>query len=466
MKTLPETGLLTNRTRATHTWVIGQPGTGKSRALESWIIQDILAGRGVGVIDPHGELFEHVLYRVAQMTQRQPELAERVVIINPCDPLWAVGFNPLQAVPGMPGERLAWFLTDVILKIWRVDSSSAPRMVWLLVNSFLALSELGLTLVDLPRFLRDQMWRESLVPRLSNPQAQAYFLTDFPKTPGAINQWVQPVINKIGAFVFDPDVRAVVGQKQSTINFRDILDRRLVMLVNLPKGIMGEENSRLLAAFLVAQFQKAALSRANSGQREPFYLYLDEFQNYTTDNIQDVLSESRKYALSLIMAHQYLAQLDANLRTAVLNTAGTIISFRVGYHDALELVKEMFPIPLSTTHKELNLFFAGGWPIPWFETKKENVTIGEVAGLLTRLQPREFWVKRRGKLWPTRHRSLTVSDPPLTPEVQDSVARLVAISGNQYGAAKEDDSQPLFEPQRLLLGAPALEYEDTGSYYD
>ena len=466
MKKRPRTGFLANDGRATHTYVIGQPGTGKSRAMESWILQDILAGRGVGLIDPHGDLFDHVLTRVAQLALYQPHLAEKVVIVNPCDPVWAVGFNPLQPAPGMTPERVAWFLTDVIVKIWRVDPAAAPRLFWLLVNTLLALCELGLTLAELPRFLRDQMWRESLIPMLRNPQAQAYFLMEFPKTPGAIHQWVQPVINKIGAFIFDPDVRAIVGQTQSTINFRDILDRQLIMLVNLPKGILGEENSRLLAAFLVAQFQKAALSRADSGQREPYYLYLDEFQNYTTDNIQDVLSESRKYSLSLIMAHQYLAQLDVKLRQAVLNTSGTIISFRVGHHDARELVPEMFPIPLTATRKELNVLFMGNWPFPWVRTTEETVPMVEAAGLLTRLRPREFWVKRRDRVWPTRHRSLTVPDPSMTPEVRESLARLIAISGSLYGAAKQDTRQPAFEPQRLLLGAPAPEHEDTGIYYD
>jgi len=460
-------GLLTNRARATHTWVIGQPGTGKSRALESWILQDILAGRGVGVIDPHGDLFDHLLARVAQLAERQPEMAERVVIIDPCDPDWAVGFNPLQPVDGLAEERVAWFLTDVVLKIWQVDSTAAPRMVWLLVNSFLALSELGLTLADMPRFLRDTAWRESLLIRVTNAQAQAYFRRDFPRSEAAINQWVQPVINKIGAFTFDPDVRAIVGQPRSTISFRQILDRQLVVLVNLPKGVMGEENSRLLAAFLVAQFQKAALSRADVRAREPFYLYLDEFQNYTTDNIQEVLSESRKYALSLVMAHQYLAQLNANLRTAVLNTAGTIISFRVGYHDALELAREMFPIPVSVTHKELHFIPTGGWPIPYFREKREAVTIAEVAALFTQLQPRTFWVKKRGEPWPTQQRSLTVSDPPSNPEIREAMAGLRALSASHYGRAKAQAVLALPAPHSLEPAIPVVvEHHVGGSYYD
>ena len=466
MKMPAAVGFLPNRKRSTHTWVIGQPGTGKSRALESWILQDILAGRGVGVIDPHGDLFQHLVLRVAQLAARQPAIAERVVIINPCDREWVVGFNPLQSSADMPVERLAWFLTDVVLKIWKVDGASAPRMVWLVVNSFVALSELGLTLADLPRFLRDVAWREALLDRLSNAQVQAYFRHDFPKTDGAINQWVQPVINKIGAFTFDPDVRAIIGQRQSTINFREILDRRLIVLVNLPKGIMGEENSRLLAAFLVAQFQKAALARADQREREPFYLYLDEFQNYTTDNIQEVLSESRKYALSLVMAHQYLAQLDANLREAVLNTAGTIISFRVGYHDAMDLIREMFPLPVTATHKEVDFVYLRGWPIPYFQKRQEAVSVAEVAALLTQLAPRAFWVKKRGETWPTHQTSLTVADPPWNAEIEEGLARLLAASAAHHGRAKAEVLRELAKPAEYALRAPVIEHESTRSYYD
>ena len=353
-----------------------------------------------------------------------------------------------------------------MLKIWGVVSNSAPRMIWLLINTFLVLCELGLTLVDAPRFLRDPVWRYSLMCQLSNSQARAYFEFEFPTSEAAIIQWVGPVINKLGALVFDPDAKAILGQRQSTINFRQIMDERLIFLANLPKGIVGEEPIRLLAAFLVAQFQQAALSRADTPQREPFYLYLDEFQNYTTDNIKDVLSESRKYALSLTMAHQYLGQLDGNLKQAVLNTVGTLIAFRVGYHDAVELVKEMFPIPVTVTHKELRFFSMGALPFPFLEEKSEKVSLAEVASRLTRLQPREFWVKKRGVLWPTRHRTPTVPDPPLTPETREAVAQLRAISGRKYGKPKADVMRELARPHVPLLLEGDVEPEEKGRYYD
>ena len=357
--------------RATHTYVIGQPGMGKSRALESWIMQDILAGRGVGVIDPHGDLYRHLVFRLAILLQSRPELAERVILIDPTDPVWTVGFNPLQAGNGMYKERLAWLLTDVIIKIWRLDTATAPRMLRLLTFSFLALSEFQLTLLDLPRFLLDEAWRKSLLSRTRHPEITDYFNLEFPKGASAVHQWAMPVLNKIGPLIFDPEMRLMLAT-ESTINFRKILDRNQVLLVNLPKGILGEGNSALLGAFIVAHLQQAALSRANSWERNPFFLYLDEFQNYTTDNIKDILSESRKYALSLVMAHQYLAQLAEDLRGAVLNTAGTIVCFRIGYHDANELCRDLFiPGSLKATHHELNFAHLAGYHMPYFQERTE-----------------------------------------------------------------------------------------------
>lgn len=165
------TSILTPGQRAIHTYVIGQPGTGKSRGLESWIMQDILAGHGVGVIDPHGDLYRNLLLRLAP----KHELWERLVILDPLNPKWVVGFNPLEVIRGLSQERLALFLTDVVVKVWSLITSNAPRMVWLLTNCFLALSDLGLTLLDLPRFLLDRDYRERLLPHLSNEAIYIYF---------------------------------------------------------------------------------------------------------------------------------------------------------------------------------------------------------------------------------------------------------------------------------------------------
>jgi hypothetical protein len=429
--------------RATHTHVIGQTGMGKSRMLESWVMQDIVAGRGLAVIDPHGDLYQNLVLRIAMLLAVMPQLAERIILINPNDPVWAVGFNPLQPVNGISLERLAWFLTDVIVKIWKLDTSSMPRMLRLITYSFLTLAEFALSLVDLPRFLFDTGWRQSLIARTAHREVADYFRQEFPSREGAVHQWVTPVLNKIGPLIFDPDVRLMLGTR-STINFRKILDRRLVLLVNLSKGILGEGNSALLGAFFVAHLQQAALSRANSRHRDQYFLYLDEFQNYTTDNIKDILSESRKYGLSLMLAHQYLDQLSIDLRGAVLNTAGTMVCFRLGYHDANLLSREIFPPGyLKASHAELDYARLGRIGIPLFEEKQEPLEHEALTTLLTQLRPREFWTKRRGPYAPIKQRALNMPEPVLSPQLFNARKHLIDTSGQQFGRLKAEIRQEM-----------------------
>lgn len=417
--------------RATHTYVVGQPGTGKSRALESWAMQDILAGRGVGVIDPHGDLFRNLVGRIAL----RPSLWERVIIIDPTDAEWAVNIDPLQALPSFSQQRLALFLTDIIVKIWGINPAHAPRMVWLLANSFLALADLGLTLLDLPRFLLDRSYRESLLPRVTREEVLTYFHLEFPKSEGGIRQWVTPVLNKIGGLIFDPDIRLMLGGGRP-LNFRQVIDTQRVLLVNLSKGILGDGTSALLGAFLVAQLQKAALARADSGYRPAYHLYLDEFQNYTTDNIKDVLSESRKYTLSLTLAHQYLDQLTPELRDAVLHTSGTLVSFRVGYQDAVRLAKEVFPSSEAATRSELvPRPRLGVIPRLTLEVRQQPGGWDRLAGSLASLPYRWFWSRWREARQPVLQRTLDMQNPRCPREVRSA---LVDASGARYARPKRD----------------------------
>jgi hypothetical protein len=451
---------LTPGQRATHAYVIGQPGTGKSRALESWVMQDIASGQGVGVIDPHGDLFQNLLARLSS----KPETWERVVILDPCDQKWTVSFNPLEAVGGFSQERLAAFLTDVVVKIWKLSTASTPRLIWLLSNSFLALSSLGLTLLDLPRFLLDKAFRESLLPRLANERARAFFLFEFPKTQGAIHQWTTPLLNKIGSLIFDPDLRLMLAGG-SKLDFRTVLDRRLILLVNLPKGILGEGTSALLGAFIVAHLQKAALSRANTRRRTPYFLYLDEFQNYTTDNIKDILSESRKYALSLILAHQYLDQLSSDLRSAVLNTAGTLICFRVGYHDARQLVYDIFPSPdfLAVSERGFKFNRVGGLPFLAVDERQKSLRWEGLAQVLTKLPPRQFWSRRRGTYTPIKRRTLEMPDPIITPRIRSMRLKLLDISGQKFGKLKHDVQRELDKKRTHFVDDSVGGYPRSGS---
>lgn len=415
---------LSRKQRSTHTYVIGQSGTGKSRALESWIMQDVISGQGVCVIDPHGDLYEHLVARIAS----RPELWKKVILMNPVDPDWVVGFNPLASIDQISAERLAMHMTDVSTKVWGLDGTKAPRMMWLLTNTFLALVALNLTLLDLPQFLIDREFRERQLPHVQLPSVRQYFESEFPATDTGAHQWIAPVLNKLGGLMFDPDIRLIFAG-ESTIDFRKIMDNQMILLVNLSKGIIGEGMSALLAAFIVAHIQKTALARANSIQRPPFYFYLDEFQNYTTDNIIDILSESRKYALSLTLAHQFLDQLPQKLQSAVLNTSGTIASFRVGYQDAHILAKEIFPSPDFI------------WQIKYQPSYRfprlEKIGWDGLAQELASLQQRQFWFRRRGQFEPIKQQSFTMPDPQYTQELDKQIKALKDYSGQKFGRSKK-----------------------------
>lgn len=452
--------LLPTETRATHLHVIGQSGTGKSRALESWILQDIAAGRGVGVIDPHGELYHHLLTRIAQLCLRQPSLADRVVLINPVDKHWTVTFNPLEAIAGYSSERLASFLSDVVIKIWEVDVANAPRMVRLLMHTFLALTELGLSLVDLPSFLINETWREQLLRQVRHPDVVRYFHYEFPKTSAGTHQWVTPVLNKLGALLFDPDLRLMFSGK-STIHFRKIIDEGLVLLVNTSKGLLGESNSALLEAFLVAHLQKAALSRASGAPRRPYYLYLDEFQNYTTENLRDILSESRKYALSLILVHQYLDQLSPELLSAVLNSTGTLVSFRTGYEDAARLAKSLFPPDYLTRREwQAHMVRIGKMPMPVPLPRDVPLTPAELIAILTELPNREFVVRRRGPYPPLKQRTLPMPAPPRSDELWRHEEALIRRSGERYGRLKTEIRVEPYDGSTDVTDAEVSYYEE------
>lgn len=422
-----------DQARNTSTWVIGQPGMGKSKFIESQILQDIGQGRAVGLIDIHGDLFQNVCRHVAALTLKQPELAKRIVIIDPTKPQWTASINPLEEIAGQTQERTALFLTDIVIKIWQISPNESPRLVWLLTNTFLALANRKLSLADFPRWLQDKEWRNQQVPLINHEAVRRYWAHEFPQSDKEIQQWIAPATNKLGGVLFDAEVRRVLTG-YSAVTMRQIMDQGLILLVHIPKGLLGEKSAHLIAAFIVAQIQKAALSRAAISDRRMFYLYLDEFQNYTTDYIQDVLAESRKYKLSLILAHQFLDQLSTEMRSAVLNTAGTIISFRIGYKDARTIVPEVFPTPdflvSNSSHEK------GSWE--------------KLALELANLRPREFWVRRRGPFAPVKQRTLDITDPHPTPEMEVAVQRLMEISGQLYGSATSSE-------RPSLPGAPVLQ---------
>lgn len=434
--------VLETEKRHTHTYIIGQPGTGKSRLLESWIMQDICSGKGVCLVDPHGDLFQHVLARVARI----PGIWNRVVVIDPLNPYWAVQLNPLRVTAGTSPERTAWFLSDIILKIWKIERNEAPRMTWLMVNTFCALADLQLPLITISRFLLDSEYRNRKVEELKNESARSYFLREYPKQDNAVREWASPLLNKMGSFLQDPDIAAMFNNSAG-INMLDLMNRQSIILVQIPKGILGENTSNLLGAFIVAQIQQAAFSRKEEGIRKPFYLYLDEFQNYTTDNISDILSESRKYQLSMVLAHQYLKQLDDKIRAAILNTSGTITCFRTGYEDALQLARYIFPTKAFHTQTRTKVVFTKfmSIQIPRISEEKEKQNWDQLAYLISNQKQREYWVRIRTNESPMHLRSNYVPDIPITKELEENIQHLVDTSGKQYARLKRAKGESIYE---------------------
>ena len=325
--------------RRRHMYLIGKTGMGKSNMLENMAIADIKAGRGVGIVDPHGELAEKILDFIPE------ERIEDVVYFNPSDINTPIAFNPLEAISEEHRHLVASGIMGVFKKIWP-DVWSA-RMEYILNNSLLALLEYpGSTLLGIMRLLSDKEYRKEVVSNLKDPVIKAFWVNEFARyTQRFESEATAAIQNKIGQFIANPLIRNIIGQPHSSIDMRDIMDSGKILVVNLSKGQVGEDNSARLGAMIITKLQLAAMSRVNIAEadRKDFYLYVDEFQNFATESFANILSEARKYRLALILAHQYIAQLDEKVRYAVFGNVGTIAAFRIGAEDAEFLEKEFAP---------------------------------------------------------------------------------------------------------------------------
>jgi len=325
--------------RRFHFYTIGRTGTGKSTMLANMIIQDLAAGRGLALIDPHGDLAESVLPFVPKKRKNQ------LVYFNPSDIEYPIGLNMFERVEPHERHLLASNLMSIFRKTWA--DFWGPRMGYLLHNALLALLEIqGSTLLGLVRLLSDKRFRERIVSRVSDPVVRHYWQREFAAFPERLlPEIVSPVQNKVGAYLTSNALRNILGQARTAIDFRQLINNRGILIVNLAKGRVGEDAANLLGSLIVTKLQVAAMQRANmpEADREDFYLYVDEFQNFTTESFADILAEARKYRLNLILAHQYLGQLDEHIRDAVLANAGTMAVFRIGPEDAKILEREFEP---------------------------------------------------------------------------------------------------------------------------
>jgi hypothetical protein len=327
--------------RDTHFYIIGGSGTGKTKFIETLIQQDIKNKAGFGIIDPHGDLVEDIkgYLCLSEPGQSEKFLRENVILIDPTDPKKTVCFNPLEKIPGITAAEQAGELVGVFKKIWQ-DSWGA-RMEDLLRNSLIALTENEMTLVELPPFLSDNVFREKILEKVKHPICRQYFQRFNSLRQGLRDEWAESTLNKVNAFLSHDLIRQVFVSVKSSFNLREIMDNKKILLVKLDRGRL-KESGELLGSLLLSKIQMAAFSRTDmpESERVPFYLYIDEFQNFATENFIETLSEARKYRFSLVLAHQNLAQLPMKLQASIMANCSIQSYFRISRSDASVLAKE------------------------------------------------------------------------------------------------------------------------------
>lgn len=326
--------------RATHMYVVGASGTGKTKFLETLAVQDATHGYGFGVIDAGSDLTEHLKGYLYLMRHADPDwLRENVVLIDPADPDYTVCFNPLERVDGMDTDMVVAELVEVFEKIW--TEAWGNRMQNLLTNALTALVENDMTLAELPLFLQDVEFRRAVLRNTSRASCREYFENFNALSPHTQREWAESTLNKVGQLLSNNKVRQMFVSPESTFSFRDMMDSGKILLVKLDRGRL-KGAADVLGSLLVAKIQMTAFARTDDIEEErvPFYLYVDEFQNFATESFLQTLAESRKYKLPLILAHQNLAQLPAALRASILGNCGLQAYFRISRADADILAKE------------------------------------------------------------------------------------------------------------------------------
>jgi hypothetical protein len=330
--------LRTDRSR--HVYIIGQTGAGKSGTLELFALSDIYHGHGYAIIDPHGD------FAVNNMRFIPGSRLQDVVYFNPADTAFPLGFNPLEVTNPSQKTNISSEVIGVLKRMF--GESWGPRLEYILRYTILALLDRPeTTMLDITRMLTDKKFREETLSYSHDTVVMQFWRVEFASWNDKFAaEAIAPVLNKVGAFTANPIIRNIIGQPKSTFNIREIMDEGKILIVNLSKGLIGEDNAAILGSFLVTKIQLAAMSRSdipNIEDRRPFYLYVDEFQNFATDSFATILSEARKYGLNLTVANQYISQMNETVRDAVFGNVGTMISFRVSADDAPILSKQFEP---------------------------------------------------------------------------------------------------------------------------
>lgn len=329
-----------NADRRAHVYIVGKTGTGKSTLLETMLCQDLAAGEGIALLDPHGDLVERIIRRIP--SSRRDDL----IYLDAPNPQQPWGFNPLVDIPMDKRPLVASALLDVFKKLW--SDSWGPRVEHLLRNTLLALLDQPQpTFADVPSLLIDKDFRRDAMKHVQIKQVRAFWLREYEAYPARFRaEVIAPLQNKVGAFLTNPLLNRILTAPPQTLGLRRLIDDGKVLVVNLAKGKIGEDTAALLGALLVASLGSAAFSRADRppGQRRDFWIYLDEFHSFTTLSLATMLSELRKYRVGFVLAHQYGEQLSEPIQAAVFGNVGTIVSFRVGPAEAEVLAREFAPM--------------------------------------------------------------------------------------------------------------------------
>lgn len=329
--------------RMRHTYIIGKTGTGKSEFLKQMIMQDIINGEGLAVVDPHGDLIEDILQMIP------PQRAEDVILFDPGDTERPMGFNLLEGKTEQQKHLMVSSVIGLMYKLFDPNKTGiiGPRFEHAIRNAMLTcMYEPGATFMEVVRALTDQSFVQELLPKVEDPVIRRYWTDQIAQTSDFHKSEVLDyIVSKFGRFVTNKMIRNIIGQSENAFNFREVMDTGKILLVNLSKGKIGEENSSFLGLILVPKILISAMSRQDmpQDQRRDFFLYVDEFQNFATPDFAQILSEARKYRLSLIVANQFVGQMEEEVKNAIFGNVGTIASFRVGVTDANYLQHEFQP---------------------------------------------------------------------------------------------------------------------------
>src|SRR3989304_2333638 len=325
-----------DKDRRRHMWTIGKTGSGKSTLIANMAIDDLKKGRGLAVIDPHGDLSDVLLNYVPKGRIND------VIYFNPADTGYPIVINPLEVTNKEEAELVVSGIVSIFNKIF--GFSWGPRLEYILRNTLLTLAEVpDATLKDVPLLLTNRSFRSHVVPKISDDILKSFWEDEFENMPPNLQkEAISPILNKVGQFVTSPLIRTVIGSPKSSIQLDDVMNQGKILISNLSQGRLGEDNAALLGAMLITKIQLAAMHRVDmpEEQRRDFYLYVDEFQNFATGSFIKIMSEARKYRLDIMLANQYMAQIPEEVQKAILGNAGSIISFAVGANDAAILFKE------------------------------------------------------------------------------------------------------------------------------